>query len=257
MKLHKDVAEAYDTTRSKHVSELREANAAALQKVKEPSSIRYGAWISFCLLVDIFVSPAVSALYAGVVTGIVAAIIVGILMAIFARIYLGKHAKRATEGRKELQDKVVQVQQDIEEARKEYAKFRKWAGLASKRYPQVAARVTSAGARLGRATKGIRPVGKLVTWIVKFFKNPVVKQGGEAVPVLNIIPFWTLGALAAYIAHRSEWKEAQRLLAAYDTVKWEVVGVTDDMYQTQLGVVEQEIVGKSVELNEAGTIATA
>lgn len=257
VKLHKDISSSYTMVRDKHVRELRQASVTALEKIKKPSLVRYGPYIVLSGLVDFFISPLVIAAWATVAGGIVVTLAVMIYMAVAGRLLIGKHAKNAANARKEYDEKIKEVRQDIRMVRAEYKRFRQWAGMAKRRHPKVAARVASTGARLGRAAKKIKPVGKALQWLAKLAKNPIFKQISEAIPVWNIIPWWTIGAVTEYISHRSEWKEAQRLLSEYSTTKDEIIGITDDMYQTRLDVVGQEIVNKNTELNRTRVIATA
>lgn len=265
LKLHKDTAEIFDQKQSKHVQELSKATLTALQNIKKPSTIRHGFDIALCIFIDTVAMAALTALILGgavsagaaTAAGVAASILIAILMWPTERIILGKSAKKNTEHRKELQKNIEQVKQDIEDVKEDYEKFRKWAKLAAQRYPQVAAKLTSTGARIGRSAKVIKPIGKAISWLTKFLKNPAVKGTAESVPFVQIVPWWTMGAIASWIANRAEYKEAQRLLTEYSTAKREVYGITGDMYQTQLAVVEQELVEKTIKMREQESIAAA
>jgi hypothetical protein len=80
----------------------------------------------------------------------------------------------------------------------------------------------------------VKWAGKLVNWLKKGW----VKQSSEAVPMWNLLPWWTIGAVCAYLSHRGDYREAQELLTNYNEGKVGVLGMTDTMYQTRLGVIE-------------------
>lgn len=256
VKLHKNISDTFDRRESKYTQELSQVSQDALKNIQKPSVALYGSFIFISLIVDIFVSPLVTAAWVTVIGGIAATIALSICMVILTRLLLGKRSKRTVEYRKELEGRIREVQEDVQQVQAEYVKFRRWARLASRRFPQIASRAASVGARLGRTARNIKPVARVLTWLAKFFRNPAIKQGGEAIPLVNIIPFWTLGAIGAYIAHRAEYQEAQRLLNDYARSKSELIGITADMYKTQLAVVEQEAVGKMDEIQEQ-QLATA
>lgn len=255
VQLHKSTAEVFNQKQSKHVQELSATTISALQDIKKPSTARHSLDIALCLFVDTVVMAALTALILGgavsagaaTAAGIAASVIIAFLMWPIERLVLGKSAKKNKEQRKLLQKSIAQVKKDVEGVKDDFEKFKKWARLAARRYPQVATKITSTGARLGRAAKAIKPIGKLVSWVTRVLKNPAVKGTAESVPGSQILPWWTIGAIAAWVANRAEYKEAQRLLEEFRAAKSEVYGMTDDIYTTQLAVIENELVEKTAQ----------
>jgi hypothetical protein len=69
-----------------------------------------------------------------------------------------------------------------------------------------------------------------------------IKQGSEAIPIWNVLPWWTIGAVAAYLSHRGDYKEAQAVLAAYNNRSVETMSIRDNLNEARLAVVREAFV---------------
>lgn len=249
-KTYGDVASAYGKVRGNHYRELTAVNIAAAKKIKPPSLVRYSTFIGLSLLVDISISPVITALWASVILGVLATLVLGVFMALAGRILLGSDGKKAAKSRKELQQKASDIERDLKVVQQEYQNFLRWIQAAAAQFPRVAARATTAAARVGRIAgkyKVVRYAMKLVNWM----KQGWAKQTAEAVPLVNILPWWTIGAVATYLSHRGDYREAQDLLLHYNQGKVEVLGKTDAIYQGRLGVIEDMHTELSTQTNDS------
>lgn len=235
-KTYQDVELSYVQMHGHHIGQLTSVNAEAAKRIKPPSTFRYSAFIGISIAVDVFISPLVTAAWATFVLGVLAAIAVALCMAIIGRVFLGSHGKRASKHRKELQERSKELERDIQVVQQNYRSFLRWLGTVAKRFPQVAARASTLTSRVGRVAGKYKLI-RFAGWVVNWLKKGWVKQTSEAVPLWNIFPWWTIGAVAAYLSHRGDWREAQDILARYNTGKQDVLNMTDAMYQINLAAI--------------------
>jgi hypothetical protein len=78
--------------------------------------------------------------------------------------------------------------------------------------------------------------------MVNWLKKGWFKQGSEAIPIWNVLPWWTIGAVAAYLSHRGDYKEAQAVLAAYNNRSVETMSIRDNLNEARLAVVREAFV---------------
>jgi len=257
---HQTVATTYNQVRGGHTRELNELNIEVARKIKKPSKIRYYFYIIISGLADtagatlITAGWAATAFYgAGIILGSAATLFVMFLMWIAGLVFLGKQAKRAKKHKEELQEQSKKLSRDVQLVQQEYRGFLAWAGRVGKEFPQFAARgsalATKTGA-LARKTGVVKYSGKAVGWITRITKNPWFTRMSEAIPLWNVLPWWTIGAFATYVSHRADWREAQDILSGYNTGKTAVLDMTDSMYQARLAVVGDMFNETTQETNE-------
>ncbi len=234
---HQTIARSYNQVHNARSRELSAVNIKAAQRVKPPSTTRYSLFIGLSLFVDIVISPIVTAAWATIILGILATVVLAIVMAVLGRIMLGSNGKKATQHRKELEENTKELERDIQVVQQEYRSFLLWLNTVGKRFPQIAARASTSAARIGRVVgkyKMVRYAGKAVNWLKKGW----VKQTSEAIPIWNILPWWTIGAVATYLSHRGDYKEAQSLLASYNEGKISALNMKDTIHETQMAFVQ-------------------
>lgn len=235
-KTHQTLARSYQQVHRARTKELTDVNVQAAKLIQPPSTVRYSLFIGLSLYVDIVLSPLVIAAWTTVVLGILATIALAIVMAVLGRLFLGSQGKKAAKHRKEIEGLARQLERDTQLVQQEYRSFLLWVNTVGTRFPRLAARATTTAARAGRVAgkyRVVRYAGKTVNWLKKGW----FKQASEAIPGWNAFPWWTIGAVAAYLSHRGDYKEAQSILAQYNEGKINNLNMTDSMYETRLSVV--------------------
>lgn len=228
--------------RDEHVRDFSETSLAAAREITKPSLWRYVPYISACILMDIWgaVISALNLSGAALVVTVIANIILMVFLWAFGRILLGKRLKRAKKKRKELEGRVNQTRNDIRLLSQQAQRFRRYARGVIRRSPKMAARATSITRRIVRLTK-FKAVGRVVSWFTRLAAWAPFKYIAEAIPFLQALPWWTIGAVAIYVEHRGEYKDAQRTLTEFQELKGDYIGLADDFSAIQVGTVDAEL----------------
>ncbi len=263
------ISSAYTQVQKGHAREMDDASLEAARKVKKPSKLRYSLFIWLCIIADTAGAALITGAFAaapetfgvGAVLGILVTILVTIIMWIGSRIFLGKRAKEVKEHIDQLQEKSKDLARDIQVAQQQYNNLLTWMGTAKKEFPQLASQgsalIVKAGA-LAQKTNMIKYSGKAMIWVSNVIKNPIFVRISELIPFWNILPWWTIGAVATYISHKADWREAQDILNGYTSGKQEVMNTTSALYKTRLALT-QAIFKKNIntltanQLHEAAT----
>lgn len=224
------------------IQQYRVATVEAAREISKPSIVRYGMYLSACILMDLW-GAAISALNLSGIALIVtflANIILMIFLWAFGRVLLGSRLKKVRARKKKLEDTTTGLRSDMRRLNAQFVRFRTYARGAIRRSPQLAARVTKVTRKVVRLTK-FKSVAKVLSFFTKLFSSSRFKFIAEALPFVQALPWWSIGAIAGYIEHRGEYRDAQLVLATYRETHEDYIGTVDDFQNIQREVIDIEL----------------
>lgn len=249
----------YRRIRGKRTGQITEANRDAAKNIRKPSVFRYSVY-GFCAFEADAVGFVIFLLeFLGILTGFTlsvvawgASLLLIPIMFILGRLILGKRAAHTKDAGKRLRGRLASLQRDVAIIQAQYVRYGRWAVRAAERFPAVQARLARAGGTIAKATEGTR-LARVVRWL----RSPAVRIGGESIPVIQVVPWWTLGVIATYIEHRHDWEQAQQMLAQYNDQQTLLTEAYDGMFSGQMAEFDATLTTATAQLAATATTVEA